>query len=163
MADSACASYQHLRNIVDRRAASRHPKPCPDIGYPILHVGPSTPLYIKCICCLLRCCPRGLGLGLAKMACLHHCPFITLSLNGSRSFLCVLLLSRITVTKVTVYLLLIFFDYASCDVSTVLLGRLHPGMSNYGLSLLLVAVTRERRYGPSRLRVNDDDDLGCSS
>ena len=23
---------------------------------------------------------------------------------------------------------------------------------------LLVAVTRERRYGPSRLRVNDDDD-----
>jgi len=55
------------------------------------------------------------------------------------------------------------FDYASCDVRTVLLGRLHPGMSNYGLSLLLVAVTRERRYGPSRLRVNDDDDLGCSS
>ena len=25
---------------------------------------------------------------------------------------------------------------------------------------LLVAVTRERRYGPSRLRVNDDDDDG---
>ena len=23
----------------------------------------------------------------------------------------------------------------------------------------LVAVTRERRYGPSRLRVNDDDDV----
>jgi len=29
-------------------------------------------------------------------------------------------------------------------------------------SKLLVAVTRERRYGPSRLRVNDDDDeQGC--
>ena len=27
---------------------------------------------------------------------------------------------------------------------------------------LLVAVTRERRYGPSRLRVNDDDDMECS-
>ena len=26
------------------------------------------------------------------------------------------------------------------------------------LGKLLVAVTRERRYGPSRLRVNDDDD-----
>ena len=25
---------------------------------------------------------------------------------------------------------------------------------------LLVAVTRDRRYGPSRLRVNDDDDDG---
>ena len=25
----------------------------------------------------------------------------------------------------------------------------------------LVAVTRERRYGPSRLRVNDDDDDEC--
>ena len=24
---------------------------------------------------------------------------------------------------------------------------------------LLVAVTRERRYGPSRLRINDDDDV----
>ena len=26
---------------------------------------------------------------------------------------------------------------------------------------LLVAVTRERRYGPSRLRVNDDDEGRC--
>ena len=26
-----------------------------------------------------------------------------------------------------------------------------------------VAVTRERRYGPSRLRVNDDDDTACRS
>jgi len=25
----------------------------------------------------------------------------------------------------------------------------------------LVAVTRERRYGPSQLRVNDDDDDDC--
>jgi len=28
-----------------------------------------------------------------------------------------------------------------------------------GGKLVLVAVTRGRRYGPSRLRVNDDDDL----
>ena len=27
---------------------------------------------------------------------------------------------------------------------------------------LLVAVTRERRYGPSRLRVNDDDDADAA-
>jgi len=27
-----------------------------------------------------------------------------------------------------------------------------------GGKLLVAAVTRERRYGPSRLRVNDDDD-----
>jgi len=28
---------------------------------------------------------------------------------------------------------------------------------------LLVAVTRERRYGPSRLRVNDDDHIVCGA
>ena len=110
--------------IVDQRAASRHPKPCPDIGYPILHDGPSTPLYIKCICCLQCCCPRGLGLGLglAKMACLHHCPFITLSSNGSRSFVCVSLLSPITMAKVSVYLLLIFF-FITPVVMSVRLAR----------------------------------------
>ena len=41
--------------------------------------------------------------------------------------------------------------------------QLHRDNNNAPLRLcggkLLVAVTRERRYGPSRLRVNDDDDV----